>query len=86
MLLIGWSHKYQEVLDSFNLGKYATDYSELSADKMIDEFYQLVASEEEILTNLNANHEKVIRSSYKNIMYVTKVLDELCISRGTADD
>lgn len=30
VLLIGWSHKYQEVLDMFELGQYAADFSNLN--------------------------------------------------------
>ena len=30
VLLVGWSHKYQEVLDFFELGQYAIDFSDLT--------------------------------------------------------
>ena len=35
VLLVGWSHKYQEVLDFFELGQYAIDFSNLIADSLM---------------------------------------------------
>ena len=38
VFLVGWSHKYREVLDMFSLGENAIDYIQLSLEKMIIEF------------------------------------------------
>jgi polysaccharide pyruvyl transferase WcaK-like protein len=75
VLLVGWSHKYQEVLDFFNLGKYATDFSKLSIQSLIEGFNKLVYSEDDIKKKLDENYEKVIESSYKNIKYISEILD-----------
>ena len=80
VLLVGWSHKYQEVLDFFNLGKYATDFSNLSTMGFIEGFDQLVDSENDIKKKLDDNYEKVIESSYKNIEYISEILDSIKIT------
>ena len=75
VLLIGWSHKYQEVLDDFELGKFATDFSDLSAESMLEGFHRLVEAEEEIHGKLDRNYDKVMESSRRNIKYASEVLD-----------
>ena len=77
VLLIGWSHKYQEVLDFFELGQYAIDFSELTADSLIAEFDRFVSAEEEIHKKIDAHYDEVMESSRKNIAYVREVLDSL---------
>lgn len=77
VLLIGWSHKYQEVLDMFGLGQYAIDFSNLQLDKLIGEFERFVASEDEIRNCLDTNYDKVMDSSKENINYISEVIDEV---------
>lgn len=77
VLLVGWSHKYKEVLDMFNLGQYAIDFSKLSADSLLEEFDKFVSNEELIRSNLKENIEKVKESSSKNIKYICSVIDDI---------
>lgn len=77
VLLVGWSHKYQEVLDFFKLGQYAIDFSDLTADSLEQEFQKFVSCEEEIRRNIQENYEAVMESSRKNIRYVSQVIDQL---------
>ncbi|MBP5384823.1 MAG: polysaccharide pyruvyl transferase family protein [Lachnospiraceae bacterium] len=77
VMLIGWSHKYQEVLDDFELGKYATDYSELSCERMIEGFSLLVENEHEIRSKIETHYDSVMASSYQNIAFVSEELDRI---------
>ena len=77
VLLVGWSHKYQEVLDFFKLGQYAIDFSKLTADSLNEEFEKFVADETDIRQKIEENYDSVMESSRKNIEYVCQVLDDL---------
>ncbi len=76
VLLVGWSHKYQEVLDMFKLGQYAIDFSNLNAQSLVEEFDKFVLCEDEIRKNLDENYDAVINSSYDNIKYISEVIDK----------
>ncbi len=75
VLLVGWSHKYQEVLDMFELGQYAIDFSGLNLEDLVNAFDNFVLAEEEIRGKLEKNLERVQESSYKNIEYISQVID-----------
>lgn len=77
VLLVGWSHKYQEVLDFFKLGQYAIDFSNLTADSLEQEFQKFVKCEDEIRRKIEENYDAVMESSRKNILYVSEVIDEI---------
>lgn len=77
VLLIGWSHKYQEVLDFFELGQYAIDYSVLSVDQLRLEFERFEQSEHEIRSKIRQNYDGVMKSSADNIRLIADKLDEL---------
>lgn len=73
VLLVGWSHKYQEVLDFFHLGQYAIDFSNLTAESLEQEFYKFAECEDEIRGKIEENYEAVMESSRKNIEYVGEI-------------
>jgi coenzyme F420-reducing hydrogenase beta subunit len=77
VLLVGWSHKYQEVLDFFQLGQYAIDFSHLTTEELLKEFDKFVASEADIRRKLEEHYEEVMESSRDNIRYVGDVIDEI---------
>lgn len=77
VLLVGWSHKYQEVLDFFKLGQYAIDFSDLTAESLNREFQNFVSSEQEIREKIEENYEAVMQSSRRNIQYVSQVIDDI---------
>lgn len=74
VLLIGWSHKYKEVLDMFEIGNYATDYKKLDLNNLIKEFERLEDEYSDVKNKIAKNLPKVKESSYKNIeIIVNKV-------------
>lgn len=77
VMLVGWSHKYKEVLDLFELGEYAVDYSSLN-EKLLDDSFKKLVSDEMIIRNKLSSHiDEVRKSSYKNIGIICKELDEI---------
>ena len=76
VLLVGWSHKYQEVLDMFHLGQYAIDFSKLNLELLKEEFEKFVKDESQIRKNLETYHKEVLESSALNIKYISEILDE----------
>ncbi|MGN1120562.1 MAG: polysaccharide pyruvyl transferase family protein [Oscillospiraceae bacterium] len=75
-LLIGWSHKYKEVLDMFGLGEYAVDFSELSLDALWDKFLSFIAEEQNIRLKINAALPEVLESSRDNIRFISEFINE----------
>ena len=72
VLLVGWSHKYKEVLDMFGLGDYAADYSELTSDKLWSEFHRLLENSEGIRAKIVENLPRVKESSRRNIKLISE--------------
>lgn len=77
VLLIGWSHKYQEVLDMFELGEYATDFSNMSKDKLVEGFARLKDDEKRIRASIDEHIEQVRLSSKKNVSIICSELDNI---------
>jgi len=84
VLLIGWSHKYKEVLDMFGLGSYAFDYSEMGSKSdreavasIVREFKRMERDEASIRSLIDENYDSVMESSRRNIKEISKVIDSL---------
>ncbi len=77
VLLIGWSHKYQEVLDFFELGTYAADYSQLKPKALREAFCSFRDQEDEIRRKLREHHDEVIEGSRENIRKIGDVCDRI---------
>ncbi len=77
VLLVGWSHKYQEVLDMFKLGEYAIDFSKLEVSGLLKEFDRFVENESNIRKLIDENYDEVIESSRNSIRYTIKIIDEI---------
>lgn len=76
VMLVGWSHKYKEVLDMFGLGGYATDYSELDPDRLWSEFKRLLENSEDIHAKIAENLPRVKSSSRENIGLISEEIDK----------
>lgn len=76
-LLIGWSHKYKEVLDMFGLGEYAVDFSQLDLDKLKEKFIGFIAESDNIRGQIRAALPDVLESSRDNIREISAVIDKV---------
>ena len=81
VLLVGWSHKYQEVLDFFELGQYAIDFSDLTAESLEKEFDRFVKEENVIRAKLDEHYDSVMKSSRNNVLYIRQVMDSIIRKR-----
>lgn len=76
-LLIGWSHKYKEVLDMFGLGEYAVDFSQLDLDKLKEKFIGFIAESDNIRVQIRDALPDVLESSRDNIRLISGVIDKV---------
>lgn len=77
VLLVGWSHKYQEVLEMFSLGKYAIDYKKLTLSNLIYEFNRFEQEHNDIRLKLKENIANVQKRSLKNIEIIKDALKKV---------
>ena len=77
VMLVGWSHKYKEVLDMFELGEYTADYSGLSRETLMSGFEKLRTDEELIRRKLADHIDEVRESSRENIRLICGDLDRI---------
>lgn len=75
-LLIGWSHKYAEVLRMFDLEELATDYADLNAEGLRKAFDDLEAAEEQVRAKIEAHLPDVVASARNNASMAVRVLEE----------
>ena len=76
-LLIGWSHKYKEVLDMFGLGEYAVDFSKLTLDSLKNEFDGFISQADSIRQQITSALPKVLESSKDNIRLIGNEIDKI---------
>lgn len=75
VLLVGWSHKYKEVLDMFGLGAYAVDYSKLETGVLYEKIDSLIAQSDSIRAQIAAKLPEVKKSSLDNIVLISREID-----------
>lgn len=76
VLLIGWSHKYKEVLDMFGLGEYAADYSQLGLESLCAKFDSFIAENDAIRRKISEKLPKIKESSLGNIRFISEEIDK----------
>lgn len=81
VMLIGWSHKYQEVMEQFGLAEYAADYSGLTLEKLTNHLEVFLEHREEILGLIRKNLPAVQKSSRNNMRHISKILDEILLEK-----
>lgn len=64
--LIGWSHKYTEVLQKFGLSEQAMDFKDISVSKLCDRFDYMVEHEQDIRKSIRNNIQENIELSKRN--------------------
>ncbi len=76
VLLIGWSHKYQEVLDMFGIGQYAIDYKDLNGESLQSQFLDFYRQRDTIRSQIQSHYDAVMESSAENIRAISLTIDE----------
>jgi coenzyme F420-reducing hydrogenase beta subunit len=75
-LVVGWSHKYKEVLDMFGLDEYAFSHKLLTNEKLVEEFEKLEKNQNEVKKKISKNLPEVIDMSNKHVDYIYKIATE----------
>ena len=73
-LVIGWSHKYQEVLERFELESWAIGFENLSADLLHEKTEQLVNEGLHVRGQIRDKLPKVIKLAREQEKAVSSVL------------
>lgn len=73
-LMIGWSHKYEEVLDDFSLEQYCMDYSDFTIERLKASFDRLVDHEGVVSQQISQGLPDAIRSSRRNAEAAVKLV------------
>ena len=66
-LVIGWSHKYAEILDPFGLGDVAMTYDDLSDDDVVDRTLDVLARRDDIAAKITAHLPQATAEAEVNI-------------------
>lgn len=74
-MLVGWSHKYGEVLKSFELEEFTVDYGGITKDKLLALFDKLEREESAVRRLIEAHLPQVIESSEENARIAARILD-----------
>ncbi len=77
VLMIGWSHKYKEVLDMFNLGEYCVDYTQLEIDSLKGKFMGFMRENDNIRVKIAETLPAVKESSLDNIQRISRIIDHI---------
>jgi len=75
-LVMGWSHKYAEVLRSFGLEHCSVDYADLEGAKLAELIVELLASAAEIRAAIEAGLPAVVASAQENLRAIDEALAE----------
>jgi polysaccharide pyruvyl transferase WcaK-like protein len=75
VMLIGWSHKYKEVLDMFGLGAWAVDYSDLSNKLLVENFRKALKHRADIVKTIDERLPAVRESSLNNMRLIIDIID-----------
>jgi colanic acid/amylovoran biosynthesis protein len=62
-LVIGWSHKYKEVLEMFDLDAWAFGHDKLELDYLVERFDELVSAKKAVAASLKKNLPAVKKKS-----------------------
>lgn len=73
-LVIGWSHKYREVLEMFELEQWAFGQDKLSQEHLRSEFNKLVAEEKPVRAKLKEHLPEVKKQSAKQVKVIQEVI------------
>lgn len=78
VFLVGWSHKYKEVLDEFSLDANAIDYKVLSYKLLINEYKKFMPNLKKYKKSIIANKATVLKSSSQNFVHIEKMITSYC--------
>lgn len=76
LVVMGWGHKYQEVMDQFELGDYVFDYKTNKAGLLLDKVVSALDNKELIEENIKKKLPKVQEKSYRQFEFLFDMLNK----------
>ncbi len=76
VLLIGWSHKYKEILDMFHVDSFAMGYKDLSTERLEGDFLRLEEQYGEVKQRICGNLPAVKESAERNFSILAEELQK----------
>jgi polysaccharide pyruvyl transferase WcaK-like protein len=73
LLVIGWGHKYREVMEMFGLEPWVLDWKAVSRAKLSDRFAALEQEAAEVRSRIQQNLPRVLHESKKNFALVRQL-------------
>lgn len=72
-IVVGWSHKYKEVMDQFGLAGHALSTKELTLERLDNEFKGIVRDKKKIKRQIGGRLDEVIKSAQIQVEYIVEV-------------
>jgi polysaccharide pyruvyl transferase WcaK-like protein len=76
VLVLGWSHKYFEVMNDFGLNSFVRRYQSLNVEEIYNLIENLFDNKKVLANQINDNLHIVKKSSKKQFKYLFKLLKE----------
>ncbi|MES9837779.1 MAG: polysaccharide pyruvyl transferase family protein [Candidatus Thiodiazotropha sp.] len=74
VIVLGWSHKYREVMDFFGLGDLVFDFSQLNSEFMLNTIRNTLDQESSIRQQIKQHQESARASAYQQFDYLYNLL------------
>lgn len=74
IMVLGWGHKYQEVLQQFGIERWCFDFSDLRTDLLLDRIDGFLAAQDEIRMNIDAHLSEVKSASEAQFKWLNEFL------------
>ncbi|MCU7860337.1 MAG: hypothetical protein KZQ86_11045, partial [Candidatus Thiodiazotropha sp. (ex Lucinoma kastoroae)] len=76
VIVLGWSHKYQEVMQLFNLDDLVFDFKQFDSNGIVDTIDLILSDMQITELKLSQQREAVIASSQDQFNYLFSLLDK----------
>lgn len=77
VMLLGWSHKYKEVMDEFGLKDNSMDYKVLTYPLLIESYMKFIQNLDNDRESIAKNRAKVLKSSEKNFLLIGELIEKI---------
>lgn len=79
LVVMGWGHKYQEVMDQFGLGNYVFDYNNKEPDLLLEKVSSALDSRDQIAENMQLKLPKIEEKACRQFEFLFDMLkQDLC--------
>ncbi|MCG7896809.1 MAG: polysaccharide pyruvyl transferase family protein [Candidatus Thiodiazotropha taylori] len=75
VIVIGWSHKYKEVMDSFDLGELVYDFKQAEMERILQSIVAITENDADVREKLHQHLPGIVESSAQQFEYLFTNLD-----------